>query len=270
MVARKQPRPKITPQEILDKPAWDWTPAEAAYLLYCVKRAKNDFAYFCMLCYNGYQFPRHIQSLHKVLTTIEGTPDARYMVTIPPRYGKSLTVSQLFPAWYLGRNPNKNIITASYTAGLTGRFAANTKAIMQSHAYSLIFPHIQIQGRARAAWGIKGYRGGLFATGVTSSITGFGADCLLIDDPIRDAMYADSLSWRENIWEWYTNTAYTRLHPGAPVFVISCMTGDTPVLLADGSERPLREIQVGDRVATYDDGELGTSTILNHINQGCD
>jgi len=95
-------------------------------------------------------------------------------------------------------------------------------------------------------------------------------NCLIIDDPVRDAMYADSPSWREKMWEWYSSVAYTRLHPGAPVFVIACMTGDTPVRMSDGTERPLADIQVGDQVATYENGKLTTAKVLNHASMGED
>lgn len=220
--------------------------------------------------YPGYQFPRHLRKLTQILTQIEHTPNARTIVTCPPRHGKSLTVSTLFPAYYFGRNPSLKLITASYTASLTSRFASEIKSFMTSPIYQMIFPRTRVLGRAASHWGIADYGGSILATGVTSSMTGFGADCLLIDDPVRDAMYADSPSWREKMWDWYSSTAYTRLHPGAPVFVIACMTGDTLVRMSDGTERPLMDIQAGDEVATYEEGKLTTAKVLNHASMGKD
>ena len=127
----------------------------------------------------------------------------------------------LFPAWYLGRNPDKKMITASYIGSLPGQFAGQVRDIMEGKAYQLIFPAVKIAGRARGGWGIVGRKGGLMATGVTSSLTGWGADIMIIDDPIRDAMFADSPTWRDHLWDWFASTAYTRLHPGAPVFLIA-------------------------------------------------
>ena len=209
------------PLELLQKEPSKLSSNEAAYLLYLIRKARTDFATFCFCVYPGYQFPRHLKVLTKVLTEIEHTPDARTMVTCPPRHGKSLTTSVLFPAWWLGRNPTKQIITASYSSGLTGSFASQVKGIMLGSMYQMIFPEVKPAGRAAAHWRIAKHGGGIFATGVTSSITGFGADMMIIDDPIRDAMFADSPSWREKVWDWYTQTAYTRLHPGAALFVIA-------------------------------------------------
>lgn len=243
---------------------------ESAYILYVVQRARDDLATFCFAIDKTYRFPAHIKALIKELEQIEHTPDERLMVTVPPRHGKSLTCSINFPAWYLGRNPDKRIITASYSGGLTYGFAVSIREIMDGFVYQLIFPSVKIKGQAKGAWGIQGYKGGLYSTSVNSAITGMGCNLLLIDDPIKDAMFADSASWRDHLYEWFTRTAYTRLQPGAPVFLIACMTGDTPVLMADGTERPLRDVKVGDRVATYDNGKLGTSTVQNHTSNGVD
>ncbi|MGZ7356436.1 hypothetical protein ACXWRW_10100, partial [Streptococcus pyogenes] len=91
---------------------------------------------------------------------------------------------------------------------------------------------------------------------------------LLIDDPFKNQQQADSAREREKVWEWWTSVAQTRLAPGAAVILIMCMTGDTPVLMADGSERPLRDIRPGDEVATYEGGRLTTSTVKNWRNNG--
>jgi predicted phage terminase large subunit-like protein len=536
-------------------------------MLYLIRKARTDFSAFCYCVYPGYQFPRHLRELTGILTQIEHTPDARVIVTCPPRHGKclggsmrvnladgrlvsiaelvqqnspipvkslvtksstfvdsvasdfvysgeqlvyrvtlssgrilectaehplwirdewkplqelhcgqqiataewqgqdseegdvfsyrkifwdtilsvvekgvestydmrvsathnflvegivvhnSLTTSVLFPAYYFGRNPDLKLITASYTAGLTGKFASEIKGHMATPMYQMIFPRTKVWGRAASYWGIAGHGGSILATGVTSAMTGFGADCLtgdtqictsqgfvrldrlveaqergevqkvlgiepgtgrlsyrqvlavaermekeiytlttysgkvlratgrhrvfvegqgyrrvfflavgdrlislgnengaeqqtyrdsivsivredtepvkvydiqvegtgnffageilvhnclIIDDPIRDAMYADSQSWRERVWEWYSSVAYTRLHPGAPVFVIACMTGDTRVLMAEGTWKELEKIQIGEQVLTWEQGELVQRTVTNWIPQGID
>lgn len=95
-------------------------------------------------------------------------------------------------------------------------------------------------------------------------------NCLIIDDPLKDRLEADSRTIRDTCWDWWTDALSARLAPGAPVLAIQCMTGDTPVLMADGSEVPLRDIRPGDSVATYEGGRLSTSTVVNWANQGPD
>lgn len=95
-------------------------------------------------------------------------------------------------------------------------------------------------------------------------------NCFIIDDPVKDAEEADSETQREKVWDWWDSTAETRLAPGAGVLGIQCMTGETPVLLPDGTDKRLDEIQVGDKIATYDDGKLVESIVLDHRSNGRD
>lgn len=95
-------------------------------------------------------------------------------------------------------------------------------------------------------------------------------NCLVIDDPVKNAEEADSADTREKIWEWYLSTAYSRLAPGGGVLVIQCMTGDTPVLMADGSERRLDALAAGAEVATYDRGLLSSSRVAAVRSNGRD
>lgn len=93
---------------------------------------------------------------------------------------------------------------------------------------------------------------------------------LLLDDLVKDMEAADSLTIRDNTWEWYLSTAYTRLAPGGGVLGLMCMTGDTPVLMADGSERRLDSMRAGDEIATYRNGSLSTSLVAAMKSSGRD
>lgn len=68
--------------------------------------------------------------------------------------------------------------------------------------------------------GAQGQRGVMYTAGVGGAITGKGADLLIIDDPVKNAEEANSPTYREKAWSWYTSTAYTRLEPGGRVLVI--------------------------------------------------
>ncbi len=95
-------------------------------------------------------------------------------------------------------------------------------------------------------------------------------NCLIIDDVVKDAEASDSVTIRENTWEWYISTAYTRLAPGGGVLGILCMVGDTPVLMAEGTQRRLDSLTVSDEIATYDRGRLSTSRIKGLRSNGSD
>jgi predicted phage terminase large subunit-like protein len=107
--------------------------------------------------------------------------------------------------------------------------------------------------------------------GVGSALAGRGADLLLVDDPHNEQdVINGNFGVFEKAYEWFTYGARTRLMPGGRVAIVQCMTGDTPVLMSNGEEKPLRDVRPGDQVATYDNGVLSTSTVLNHRSNGPD
>lgn len=192
------------------------------------------------------------------------------MIFMPPRHGKSELASRRFPSWYLGRNPNKQIIAASYNSDLASDFGREVRDIVKSPEYHNLFSvSLAEDSRAVNRWHTN-KKGVYIAAGVGTAITGRGANVALIDDPFKDRQEADSETTRNAVWNWYTSTLRTRLMPGGAIVLIQCMTGDTPVLMADGNEKPLAGIQVGDMVATYNDGKLSTNKVLNHCSNGAD
>jgi predicted phage terminase large subunit-like protein len=145
----------------------------------------------------------------------------RLMLLMPPRHGKSEIASKTFPAWHLGRHPDHEIIACSYNVGLAMGFSKKIKALFDDPAFQTVFDaRLHPDNRSTEEWTIHGHSGGYVAAGVGGGITGKGAHCLIIDDPIKNAEEADSATTRESLWDWYGSTAYTRLAPGAGVLVI--------------------------------------------------
>lgn len=186
----------------------------------------------------------------------------RLMLLMPPRHGKSELVSKNFPAWHLGRHQDHEFIACSYNLSLAMGFSRKVKQIIADPAYESVFQtRLDGQNQSTEEWAVAGRRGGYVAAGIGGPITGKGAHVLSIDDPLKNAEEADSGDAREKLWEWYLSTAYTRLAPGGGVLIIQCMTGDTPVLMADGTERRLDALSAGDEIATFSRGALATSAV---------
>lgn len=144
----------------------------------------------------------------------------RLAIFMPPRHGKSELASRRFPAWYLGRNPDRQIIAASYNSDLASDFGREVRNIVASPEYGAVFKtRLREDSRAAERWNTE--QGGAYvAAGVGTAVTGRGAHILLIDDPLKDREEADSELRRQRVWEWYTSTAYTRLMPGGAVILI--------------------------------------------------
>lgn len=134
------------------------------------------------------------------------------MIFMPPRHGKSELASRRFPAWFLGRHPDRSVIAASYNSDLAGDFGRDVRNVVASPDHQALFPGgtLSADSRAQDRWHTtKG--GGYAAAGVGTAVTGRGAHVLLIDDPVKDRESADSELLREKTYRWYISTAYTRL-----------------------------------------------------------
>ena len=146
----------------------------------------------------------------------------RLIIEAPPRHGKSELASVRFPAWYLGRNPAHRIIGTAYGSDLAIGFGRQARNVMELPEFKAIFPGVELAKDTAAAkeWNISGTGGGYIAAGVGGPITGRGAHVLLIEDPVKNRQEATSELTREQLWDWYTSTAYTRLEGRGVVILV--------------------------------------------------
>lgn len=140
---------------------------------------------------------------------------------LTPTHNSELASVQ-FPAWHLGRHPDHEVISASHTAALANGFSRRVRAIMRSQHFRTVFPDTILDKDSQNTEGWMTTKGGGYTPiGVGGALVGRGCNCLIIDDPIKNAEEAESEVSRDNTWEWYTTSAYTRLAPGGGVLVIA-------------------------------------------------
>jgi predicted phage terminase large subunit-like protein len=175
----------------------------------------------------------------------------RLVISCPPRHGKTLLTSVLFPAWALTKNPALNIMTASYGAELSEKFSRQTRAVLASEAYREIFPPVLDPNEARARSWRTLAGGGLYSTGVGGGATGRGADIFLLDDPTKNRDEANSEAHRESLWSWFLATAMTRLSPHGVMIVISTRWSEDDLI---------GRLTHPDRVRQFQDAGLGSES----------
>jgi predicted phage terminase large subunit-like protein len=182
--------------------------------------ASENLIAFTEYTNDTYTSAAHHRLIADKLEAVERGEIDRLAIFMPPRHGKSELASRRFPAWYLGRNPTRQIIAASYNSDLASDFGREVRNIVASPEYGAVFnTRLREDSRAAERWNTE--QGGAYvAAGVGTAVTGRGAHILLIDDPLKDREEADSEIRRQRVWEWYTSTAYTRLMPGGAVILI--------------------------------------------------
>ena len=177
---------------------------------------RNDLIEFCKHMQPDYKVGKHHRILADLLMKTALGLEDRVCVNIPPRHGKSQLVSIYFPAWFLGKFPDKKILMVSHTTDLAVDFGRKVRNLIASDAYKEVFPTVDLAADSKSAgrWNTN-VGGEYFACGVGSALAGRGADLLLIDDPHNEQdIINGNFDVFEKAYEWYTFGARTRLMPG--------------------------------------------------------
>ena len=157
--------------------------------------------------------------LQRFLETPTGHAYDILIIQTPPQHGKSMTVTETLPSWYLGRNPDKRVIVAGYSEDFAERFCRRNREKLQRWGQDLFGVTLGKVQRA-AEFELADRRGRMIARGLLSGITGNPADLLIVDDPIKSRQEADSEVIRDRIWEEWQNSLKSRFAAGAKVIVI--------------------------------------------------
>lgn len=168
--------------------------------------------------------PRTVQTpaldlIDQALVDVFNTPDGRLIISMPPQEGKSQRASRRFPLWALAQNPDTRIAMVSYEHGVARRWGRAIRDDITIHGDQLGL-RVRDDLSAQHEWQLAGHEGGFYAAGIGGALTGRPVDILIIDDPIKDREQADSKTYRERTWDWWTDVGATRLAPGAPVVLI--------------------------------------------------
>ena len=132
-----------------------------------------------------------------------------------------MLTSEHFPAWYLGRNPDKSIVCATYAQELADDFGRKVRNQMIDPLYGELFPGCQVSADSASVSRISTEQhGNYYAVGIGGALTGRGANVLLIDDPHKDRAEAESVVFRKRAKDWFQAVAYTRLMDGGAVILM--------------------------------------------------
>lgn len=141
------------------------------------------------------------------------------IVEAPPQHGKSLTVTESFPSWYMGKFPEDRVILASYDSEFAERFSRRNKEKVKRFGDKLFGIKVGLVDRAQE-FELENGKGRLISRGIMSGITGNPANLVIIDDPIKNRQEADSPTYRARVWEEWQSSLKSRLAAGGKVVVI--------------------------------------------------
>ena len=184
--------------------------------------AEKSMLGFASAVYPGFKIGPHHKKLAKIFTDVIEGKKRRVIINIAPRMGKSEFSSYLFPAYFLGKFPDKKIIMGTHTAGLSEDFGRRVRNLIDSEEYHEIFPATNVADDQKAAGKWSTSAGGqYYAAGVGGALAGRGADLFVIDDPHSEQdVKANSRLAFDTAWSWFQTGPLQRLMPGGAIIVI--------------------------------------------------
>ncbi|MBK9163660.1 MAG: phage terminase large subunit [Acidobacteria bacterium] len=162
-----------------------------------------------------WDWPHQLRIYEKLQMMTEGTAK-RLMIFMPPRHSKSETVTVRYAAWRMLREPGMRVILGCYNQRLANRFSRKIRRLVDTRV------GLSPARKAVDEWETKA-GGGLCAVGVGAGVTGYGAELIVIDDPVKNRAEAESIAYRERTWDWFNDDIYTRLEPGASIVLIQTL-----------------------------------------------
>ena len=187
-----------------------------------LKAASTNMLGFAQAVYPNFKVGPHHKKLAKIFTDVVEGRKKRVIINIAPRMGKSEFSSYLFPAYFLGKYPEKKIIMGTHTAGLSEDFGRRIRNLIDSEEYREVFPQTLVADDQKAAGKWSTSAGGqYYAAGVGGALAGRGADLFVIDDPHSEQdVKSNSRLAFDTAWSWFQTGPLQRLMPGGGIIIV--------------------------------------------------
>lgn len=145
---------------------------------------QNDYCTYCEFVNMGWLPSRfHRYLCDRVQSFLEKETDNAYDILVlstPPQHGKSMTVTETLPSWYLGRNPLHRVIEVSYSETFAEKFGRRNRAKIEEYGYKVFGMHLAKSPNSAVEFELDNHKGGMISRGVTSGVTGNGANLFII------------------------------------------------------------------------------------------
>lgn len=152
---------------------------------------------------------------------LENIPSYRILaISLPPQHGKSWTITETLPSWYLGKYPEKKCILLSYNDVFARKFGRKNKEKIKQFGDKVFNINLAQKPNSDTEFELLGHNGGAFSQGITAGMAGKPANLIIIDDPLGNEKTAGSQVMRDRIWDEWQSSIKARLSAGSKVIVI--------------------------------------------------
>ena len=163
----------------------------------------------------------HVDAIVHQLTRVQAGESRRLLISQPPRSLKSICVSVAYVAWLLGHDPTRRVIVASYSGDFAAELHRQFRMVIASPWHAALFPDLRLAKETGLEL-VTSKGGGRYATSVGGTLTGRGADLIIVDDPLN-ANEAYSEAARKRVIDWYGGALVSRLNDKQTGAIIAVM-----------------------------------------------
>lgn len=185
---------------------------------------QTDYCAYCEYVNEGWipsRFHRYVcEHVQEFVETDTGHAYDVLVIGSPPQHGKSMTVTETFPSWYLGRNQKKRVMVASYNSDFAERFGRKNRQKIKEYGGQIFGIELADVPNSATNFELSNHTGGMLSGGILSGITGNKADIFIIDDPVKTQEEADSPTTKQKIWTEFLSSVASRMSPGGKIIII--------------------------------------------------
>ena len=178
------------------------------------KKIRESYPLFLKHVYKEYIFTKFHALLasicQSVVEKVENGQKVRLCLSVPPQHGKSHTVTETLPAWFIGRNPDLRSILTAYNADIAEKFGNKNRQLVKDFGDDIFGISISESQDNKTLWDIDKHRGGLYSAGILGGITSNTSQLTIVDDPYKNGAEADNPENREKVWQTFVDSILTR------------------------------------------------------------
>ena len=190
------------------------------------KKLRENYASYVKYIYGDNYI---MTPFHKVLCAIcqnaveriDRGEQVRILLSTPPQVGKSSTLTEALPSWFIGNHPDLSVIITAYNADIAEKFGDRNRQKVKDFGKDIFGIQVSDSQDNKTLFQIKGHQGQIFSTGILGGLTSNPAALIIVDDPFKNGEDAESQDIRDRVERVYWDSIETRIRKlGGAIIVI--------------------------------------------------
>ena len=189
------------------------------------KKLRESYANYIQYVYGDNYI---MTNFHKVLCSIcqsaynrfQKGEHVRILLSVPPQFGKSMTITEAFPSWFVSNNPDLSAIVTAYNADIAEKFGDRNRQKVKDFGQDIFGVSISDSQDNKTLFQIKGHQGQVFSAGILGGLTSNPAALIIVDDPFKNGEEAESKEIRDRVERVYWDSIDTRARALGSIIIV--------------------------------------------------